>query len=205
MCWERVGEFANLHLRSSNIVLVASASPEKLLEVKEETQFSGQVYSDPGAKLYRLFGTKRGVVRTFAWKRGLENVKGIFDFGRQGVCKCRWPMLNAGDPWLQGGVAIVSKRTQNGGGKLWFHQMETSPGYPIHDLRQIRLISEGIEEGTASHRLLSADSQRIPILGSSPSAKAIREGPEGQGRAFLFVVLFLAAQCYLSYIFEQAK
>ena len=147
MCWERVEEFGMLNVHKGKVALVGSASAEKLLEMKAETRFRGQVYSDPGAKLYRLFGAKRGVIRTFTWRRGLENLKGFFDFGRQGICKCRWPMLNAGDPWLQGGVAIVSKRTERGGGKLWFHEMETSPGYPIHDLQQIQSIAERIAIG----------------------------------------------------------
>ena len=200
MCWERVEEFSCLNIRDGRVVLIGSASPAQLLEMKTETGFHGQVYSDPAARLYRLFGAKRGVIRTFTWKRGLENFKGFLDFGRQGLCKCRWPMLNAGDPWLQGGVAIVSKRTNLGGGKLWFHEMETSPGYPRHDLHQIQSIAERIAIGGKSLQEFSTVVFQIPIIGKQRSEETIKKG---NGQAILFAMLLLAVQCYISYIVQK--
>ena len=45
----------------------------KPLEMKEETGFEGEVYSDPSAKSYKLFGAKRGIIRTFIVKLDTGN------------------------------------------------------------------------------------------------------------------------------------
>ena len=108
MCWDRVHEFIDLidkiereSQRKNNsktqLVLIGSASPNKMYELAMETHVDPNfVFSDMDACLYNAFGAQRGIINTFIWKRGMENVHGFLDFGRQGLCKCRWPMYNAG-------------------------------------------------------------------------------------------------------------
>lgn len=107
MCWDRVHEFVDLinsieqesqqSKYKTQLVLIGSATPGKMHELATEIKLDPNfVFSDIDATLYRAFGAQRGVINTFTWKRGIENFYGFLDFGRQGLCKCRWPMYNAG-------------------------------------------------------------------------------------------------------------
>ena len=43
-----------------------------------------------------------------------------------------------GDPWLQGGVALISQSdTRKDENAVWYHVMESSPGWPQHELKYI--------------------------------------------------------------------
>lgn len=108
MCWDRVNEFIllleNLHdpiKANTTLILVGSATADKMYDLAVETGVDPNfVVSDENANLYKAFGASRGVINTFTWKRGWQNFYGFLDFGRQGFCRCRWPMYNAGESSL---------------------------------------------------------------------------------------------------------
>ena len=105
MCWDRVNEFIQLLENlgdpikpNTTLLLVGSATADKMYDLALEMGVDPNfVVSDENAKLYKAFGASRGVINTFTWKRGLQNFYGFLDFGRQGFCRCRWPMYNAGE------------------------------------------------------------------------------------------------------------
>jgi hypothetical protein len=80
---------------------------------------------DPARAAYRALALKRGVVRTFTWRKK-ENAAGAKDFPRQCCVHGRLPMVNAGDPWSQGGVFVYG----SGGGRPLYALREESPGWP---------------------------------------------------------------------------
>ena len=74
-----------------------------------------------------------------------------------------------GDPWLQGGVALISQigsRKRETG--VWYHVMETSPGWPRHDMKHIgRLLHQICATGhvtNGSHRSLVTSVYTWPQL-----------------------------------------
>ena len=141
MCWERVAEAQHLALSlpNSEVVLIGSGAPNKLLDIRTETSFKGRIYSDYNCATYKAFGANYGILPTFTWKKW-ANYVGFLDFLRQGICKCRWPMYNAGDPWLQGGVCVLSLG-DDGKPYCWLHDFESYPGYQPHNFQNILSIT----------------------------------------------------------------
>lgn len=80
-----------------------------------------------------------------------------------------------GDPWLQGGVVLISRKSssrENNSGIIWYHLMETSPGWPRHDLANIkklvnhvRLFGNNITKArTLEQRALESETQSVFLL-----------------------------------------
>jgi hypothetical protein len=93
--------------------------------------------------VYRHFDLHRGVRRTFTWMRP-ENRAGANDFWRVACCAGRVPFVNAGDPWQQGGIFVVS----HAGEKMHFSLKETSPGWPqMDDEAFIAAVKKAVKEG----------------------------------------------------------
>jgi hypothetical protein len=105
--------------------------------VHPEAAASTTMIADPKRAAYLFFKAHRGVRRTFTWVLP-ANAAGAKDFPRQCLCKRRLPMVNAGDPWQQGGVFVYGAATSAGGTpRQLYALLEESPGWPQVDAKAV--------------------------------------------------------------------
>jgi hypothetical protein len=91
------------------------------------------VLCDEGRRAHAALGLHRSVARTFTFRRGWDNLKGLFAFPYEACVKGRLPGVNAGDPWQQAGVLVLRAT-----GEAAFTHREESPGWPLLDAAALR-------------------------------------------------------------------
>lgn len=85
-----------------------------------------RMYVDEGKEMYKYMSLHRGVVRTFTWHRW-ENFMGMCAFPSHAI-RGTLPMVNAGDPWQQGGVFVMTADAEP-----LYTLREEAPGWPQMD------------------------------------------------------------------------
>jgi hypothetical protein len=175
MCFVRASELLNAEWFKegrAQLVLVGSGSVSIGQSVAEELGVfakGGKLVVDDTreSEVYRAFGTKRGVLRTFDTRR-LDNVAGLLRFPLEMV-KGRFPTINilnrlfgkdgkktetsAGDPFLQGGTFVLDEQMN-----LVFRLIEEHPGYPKADPKAIkRAVNHGERFGLVTVKSPNAD------------------------------------------------
>ncbi len=140
MCTERLEQVmsaitSNGLIRAGGLQIVAlgSGTPSCARGVLSEMRIDAgaanlRMLTDSKREAYRHFGLHRGVRRTFTWLVP-ANARGAREFPRQCCVKGRMPGVNAGDPWQQGGMFLLSAK-----GKTLYELRETSPGWPRMDV-----------------------------------------------------------------------
>jgi hypothetical protein len=101
--------------KGAELYVIGNGSPSFIEGFREETKYTGPIYTDPSLEVYKAAQLKRGVMKTLnpfaigatvkAWKNGSRQV------GTQG------------DPWQQGGVLIVAP-----GGEVRWQYASGHPG-----------------------------------------------------------------------------
>lgn len=106
LCHEAVSQLmaakADIERRGAKLVIVGNGNPEHARHFAERMGATGVVYTDPSRGLYVAFGMRGGVGTTMNFT-SLRNAARAFRGGhRQRTIE--------GDPWQQGGTAIVTPR-----------------------------------------------------------------------------------------------
>ncbi len=125
---EKGADKESVGVPSVQLVAIGSGTAKVARGVMSEQKLDASqvlMLVDPQRVAYRALALHRGVVRTFTWRKP-ENAAGAKDFPRQCCMRGRLPMVNAGDPWSQGGVFVYGM----GGGKPVYFLREESPGWP---------------------------------------------------------------------------
>ena len=139
MCAERLAQVVGALRRGGllgavRVAAIGSGWPSAAAGLLEEAGLGDArsarltLLCDPGRGAYAALGLRRGVARTFTWRRW-ANVAGLLAFPVQACCRRRLPGVNAGDPWQQGGTFVLAA----GGGRELFALREESPGAPALD------------------------------------------------------------------------
>jgi hypothetical protein len=126
------------------IIVVTAASPATAAAWASERGFppSVTVVCDERRALHAALGLARGVARTFTFRRGCANVRGLLSFPFELCCKRRLPGVNAGDPWQQAGVLVL-----RASGEAAFAHRETSPGWPLLDAAGVAAAAREVAKG----------------------------------------------------------
>jgi hypothetical protein len=104
-----------IHGAGAELYVIGNGSPSFIEGFREQTQWTGAVYTDPSLDVYRAASLKRGVMRTLD-PRALGKTIGAFVRGhRQG--------LTRGDAWQQGGVLVIAPS-----GDVKWHHASDRPG-----------------------------------------------------------------------------
>jgi hypothetical protein len=93
-------DIEQIRSKGAELYVIGNGSPSFIEGFREETKYTGAIYTDPSLEVYKAAELKRGVIKTLnpfaigatvkAFKNGSRQV------GRQG------------DPWQQGGVLVVA-------------------------------------------------------------------------------------------------
>ena len=126
------------------IIVVTAASPATAAAWASERGFPPgvTVVCDERRALHAALGLARGVARTFTFRRGCANVRGLLSFPFEMCCKRRLPGVNAGDPWQQAGVLVL-----RASGEAAFAHRESSPGWPLLDAAGVAAAAREAAEG----------------------------------------------------------
>lgn len=103
-----------LHAAGAELFVIGNGSPSFIEGFREQTKWSGAVYTDPSLAVYKVAGMKRGVVSTFNPRSALRS------FGA--IARGYLPQKMQGDNWQQGGVLVI-----RGGDVVWSHE-SNGPG-----------------------------------------------------------------------------
>ncbi len=95
-----------------DLVVIGNGTPNFIAGFREQTGFTGPLYTDPTLAVYRAAQLHRGIVKTFDPRALGSTIRAFKDGHRQGRTQ--------GDPWQQGGVLLVAPD----GRVLWHHASE---------------------------------------------------------------------------------
>ena len=104
-----------LHAAGAELHVIGNGTPSFIAGFREETRWTGPVYTDPSLAVYKAAELKRGVTKTLDPRALGGTLRAFMRGGRQGRTQ--------GDPWQQGGVLVIS----TDGTVLW-HQVSDRPG-----------------------------------------------------------------------------
>lgn len=96
----------------ANVVLIGNGSPSFIAGLREQTGWTGPVYTDPSLAAYQAAQLKRGVLRTLDPRGYGKALRAMAGGQRQGRTQ--------GDQWQQGGVLVIGRD----GRVLWQHASE---------------------------------------------------------------------------------
>jgi hypothetical protein len=100
---------AAIRAAGAELAVVGNGSPSFIAGFRDETGWTGPLYTDPTLDTYRAAELVRGVTRTLDPRALAPTLRAFLRGGRQG--------RTLGDQWQQGGVVVVAP----GGNILWHH------------------------------------------------------------------------------------
>jgi hypothetical protein len=104
-----------LHAAGAELHVIGNGTPSFIVGFRDETRWTGPVYTDPSLAVYKAAELKRGVTKTLDPRALGGTIRAFMRGGRQGRTQ--------GDPWQQGGVLVIG----TDGAVLW-HQVSDRPG-----------------------------------------------------------------------------
>ena len=106
---------AQIHAAGADLYIIGNGTPNFIEGFRDQTKFTGPIYTDPSLAVFKAAQLKRSVMRTLD-PRSLGNaLKGL----RHGQMQGR----TQGDAWQQGGVLVVSRQ-----GEVRYHHASERPG-----------------------------------------------------------------------------
>jgi len=105
----------DIERRGGKLWIVGNGAPHFAQAFAEETALEGNVLTDPERGLYRALGLKHGMGRSIRPAAAKNLVRALLRGHRQTGIR--------GDPWQQGGAAVISKD-----GKLTYVYVSSAPG-----------------------------------------------------------------------------
>ncbi len=101
-----------LHAAGAELHVIGNGTPSFIEGFREETRWTGPIYTDPSLATFKAAELKRGVTKTFDPRALGGTIRAFMRGGRQGRTQ--------GDPWQQGGVLVIGRD----GTVLWHHVSE---------------------------------------------------------------------------------
>ncbi len=90
-----------IHGAGAELHVIGNGSPSFIEGFREETRWTGPIYTDPSLAVYQAAELKRGIANTFDPRALGGTIKAFLRGGRQGRMQ--------GDPWQQGGVLVIGR------------------------------------------------------------------------------------------------
>jgi hypothetical protein len=98
-----------------NLVVIGNGTPNFIAGFREQTGFTGPIYTDPTLAVYKAAELKRGIGATFNLRGAVASVGALKRGFRQGKTQ--------GDATQQGGVLVVAPD-----GRILYHHISQYPG-----------------------------------------------------------------------------
>jgi hypothetical protein len=98
-----------IHAAGAELYVIGNGSPSFIEGFREETKWTGPIYTDPSLAVYKAAELKRGVTKTLNPFALGGTVKAFMAGNRQGRTQ--------GDAWQQGGALVIG----TDGSVLWHH------------------------------------------------------------------------------------
>lgn len=108
-------DIEQIHGKGAELYVIGNGSPSFIEGFREQTKYTGPIYTDPSLEVYKAAELKRGVIKTFNPFALGATVKALKNGSRQGGTQ--------GDPWQQGGVLVVAPT-----GEVRWHFASDHPG-----------------------------------------------------------------------------
>jgi hypothetical protein len=108
----RIDDF---HGKGAELYVIGSGTPSFIAGFRDETGWTGAIYTDPSLEVYKAAGLKRGVFNTLSPMAALRSIRTLSHGVKQGRTQ--------GDQWQQGGVLVIATNRE----VLWSHA-SGSPG-----------------------------------------------------------------------------
>jgi len=104
-----------IHAAGAELHVIGNGSPSFIEGFRDETRWTGPIFTDPSLAVYKAAELKRGVAKTLDPRALGPTIRAFMRGGRQGKTQ--------GDPWQQGGVLVISTD-----GSVRWHQASDRPG-----------------------------------------------------------------------------
>ena len=104
-----------LHAAGAELHVIGNGTPSFIEGFREETRWTGPIYTDPSLATFKVAELQRGITKTFDPRALGGTIRAFMRGGRQGRTQ--------GDPWQQGGVLVIGRD----GTVLW-HHVSDRPG-----------------------------------------------------------------------------
>ena len=108
-------DIETIHAAGAELHVIGNGSPSFIEGFRDETRWTGPIFTDPSLAVFKAAELKRGVTKTLAPRALVPTIRAFMRGGRQGKTQ--------GDPWQQGGVLVIG----TDGTVLW-HQVSDRPG-----------------------------------------------------------------------------
>lgn len=93
------GRLADIEAAGADLVFVGNGNPQQARHFQARQVMESPVFTDPGLRLYRVLGMKRGVGATL----GPKSIAA----GARSVLRGHLQTSVEGDPWQQGGLIVL--------------------------------------------------------------------------------------------------
>lgn len=126
------GHIGEIESRGAKLHLIGSGAPNFIAGFREETGFTGSIYTDPSLKSFEAAGLVRSVRASVGLRSISAGVKSFAKGQRQGK--------RQGDPWQQGGALIINKA-----GELLFAHQSAAGGDNVTGSALLQVLSSAAE------------------------------------------------------------
>lgn len=108
-------DLPKLHAAGVELHIIGNGSPSFIDGFREETKWTGPIYTDPSLDVYKAAELKRGVTKTLDPRALGGTIRAFMRGGKQGRTQ--------GDAWQQGGVLVIATD-----GRVLWHHASDRPG-----------------------------------------------------------------------------
>lgn len=104
-----------IHAAGAELIVIGNGAPNFIAGFREQTGYTGPLYTDPSLKAYEAAHLERGVTKTLDPRSLGKSLKAFAQGHRQG--------LTQGDAWQQGGVLVIAPS-----GEVTWQHVSKRPG-----------------------------------------------------------------------------
>ena len=108
-------ELDTIHDKRAELYVIGNGSPSFIAGFRDQTGWTGPVYTDPSLAVYKVAQLKRGVAKTLDPRSLGDAFRALRTGSRQGRTQ--------GDQWQQGGTLVVARS-----GEVRYHHASDRPG-----------------------------------------------------------------------------
>ena len=108
-------DIEQIRSKGAELYVIGNGSPSFIEGFREETKYTGPIYTDPSLEVYKAAQLKRGALKTLNPLALGATIKAFRNGSRQ--------VGTQGDPWQQGGVLVVASS-----GEVRWHHASDHPG-----------------------------------------------------------------------------